>query len=133
MAVAGGSFASHVIARAELVQPLPGDVDVAEGAAFSIAYLTAEFCLGHLARLKAGQHVLIHAAAGGVGMAAVRLAQRAGAVVHATAGSEWKRELLRDMGVQHVHDSRSGAFAPQVLEATGAGVSMWYSTRCRAS
>lgn len=119
MAVAGGAFASHVVARAELVQPLPDDVGAAEGASFSIAYLTAEFCLGHLARMAAGQHVLIHAAAGGVGLAAVRLAQRAGAIVHATAGSEWKRELLRSLGVAHVHDSRNAAFAAQVLAATG--------------
>ncbi len=119
MAVAGGSFASHVIAREELVQPLPEGVSAEEGAAFSIAWLTAEFCLGHLAGLRAGQQVLVHAAAGGVGMAALRLAQRAGAVVHASAGSAWKRELLRAMGVEHVYDSRDASFAPQLLAATG--------------
>lgn len=119
MAVAGGSFASHVVARRELVQPLPEGVGPEEGAAFSIAYLTAEFCLGHLAGLRAGQQVLVHAAAGGVGLAAVRLAQRAGAVVHATAGSAWKRDMLRAIGVEHVHDSRDASFAPRVLEATG--------------
>ena len=87
LAVAGGSFASHVIARAEFVQPRPAGMSAEEGASFPIPFLTAEFCLGHLARMKAGERVLIHAAAGGVGMAAVRLAQRAGAEVFATAGS----------------------------------------------
>ena len=123
MAVAGGSFGSHVIARAELVQPRPASVSVAEAASFPIAYLTAEFCLGHLARMQRGDRVLIHAAAGGVGMAAVRLALRAGAEVFATAGSEWKRGLLRSMGVRHVFDSRSASFAAEIMACTaGRGV-----------
>ena len=77
-----------------------------EGAAFPIAFLTAEFCLSHMAGMRAGDRVLIHAGAGGVGMASIRLAQRAGAEVFATAGSAWKRALLRSMGVPHVLDSR---------------------------
>ncbi|MEO8057468.1 MAG: SDR family NAD(P)-dependent oxidoreductase [Burkholderiales bacterium] len=123
LAVAGGSFASHVIAAAELVQLRPAGMNAEEGAAFPIAFLTAEFCLGHLARLQAGERVLIHAAAGGVGMAAVRLAQRAGAEVFATAGSEGKRELLRSIGVSHVFDSRDAGFAAEILRITaGRGV-----------
>jgi NADPH:quinone reductase-like Zn-dependent oxidoreductase/acyl carrier protein len=94
-------------------------VNVEEAASFSIPYLTAEFCLGHLARMAKGEQVLIHAAAGGVGMAAVRLAQRAGAEVFATAGSAWKRELLREMGVVHVFDSRDAAFAAEIMASTG--------------
>lgn len=125
MAVAGGSFASHVIARAELVQPRPTGVSAEEAASFSIAYLTAEFCLGHLAQMRKGDRVLIHAAAGGVGMAAVRLAQRVGAEVFATAGSPAKRELLRTMGVAHVLDSRTPAFAEEITTRTGGqGVSV---------
>jgi len=119
IAVAGGSFASHVWARAELVQPRPPGVTAEEGASFSIPYITAEFCLGYRAQMRKGDRVLIHAAAGGVGIAAVRLAQRAGAEIFATAGSEAKRELLRSMGVQQVFDSRSTAFAAQIMAATG--------------
>lgn len=123
MAVASGSFASHVIARSEFVQLRPAGMSAEEGASFPIPFVTAEFCLGHLARIQAGERVLIHAAAGGVGMAAVRLAQRAGADVFATAGSPAKRELLRAMGVRHVFDSRSAAFATGILSATnGDGV-----------
>ncbi|HJV95936.1 MAG TPA: SDR family NAD(P)-dependent oxidoreductase, partial [Albitalea sp.] len=123
LAAAGGSFASHVIARAAFVQPRPSGMSAEEGASFAIPFLTAQFCLGHLAGLQAGESVLIHAAAGGVGMAAVRLAQRAGAEVFATAGSASKRELLREMGVAQVFDSRSPAFADAVLQATaGRGV-----------
>ena len=123
LAVAGGSFASHVMTRAELVQPRPTNVSAEEGASFPIAFLTAEFCLSHLAGMRASDRVLIHAAAGGVGMAAIKLAQRAGAEVFATAGSVWKRELLHSMGVTHVLDSRSAAFADEIMALTnGRGV-----------
>jgi acyl transferase domain-containing protein/NADPH:quinone reductase-like Zn-dependent oxidoreductase/short-subunit dehydrogenase/acyl carrier protein len=119
MAVAAGSFASHVIAAAHLVQRRPPHVSAEEAASVPIAYLTAQYCLGHLAAMKAGDRVLVHAAAGGVGMAAVRLAQRAGAEVFATAGSDSKRDLLRRMGVAHVFDSRTTAFTASILELTG--------------
>jgi acyl transferase domain-containing protein/acyl carrier protein len=125
LAVAGGSFASHAVTRAELVQPRPTNVSAEEGASFPIAFLTAEFCLSHLAGMRAGDRVLIHAAAGGVGMAAVKLAQRVGAEVFATAGSAWKRELLHSMGVTHVLDSRSAAFADGIMAITnGHGVDL---------
>ncbi len=119
MAVAGGSFASHVVADAPLVQKRPAGVGAEEGAAFPIAFLTAAFCLDHVAKLRAGERVLVHAAAGGVGMAAVRVAQRAGAEIFATAGSPWKRDLLKAMGVEHVLDSRSASFADAIEGATG--------------
>ena len=123
MAVAGGSFASHVIARGDLVQAIPPGMSDEEAAGFPIPWLTAAFCLEHVAKLKGGERVLIHAAAGGVGLAAVRVAQRAGAEVFATAGAPWKRELLAEAGVQHIYDSRTTAFADQILADTdGAGV-----------
>ena len=123
LALAAGSFASHVVTRAEFVQPLPAGMTAEDGAAFAIAHLTALFCLEHLAALRAGQTVLIHAAAGGVGLAAVRLALRRGATVYATAGAPWKRDLLRELGVAEAFDSRSAAFSPLVLGATaGRGV-----------
>jgi NADPH:quinone reductase-like Zn-dependent oxidoreductase/acyl carrier protein len=123
LAVAAGSFASHVTAKSELVRRLPPGISVEEGSSFPIAFLTAEYCLSYLAHVQSGDRVLIHAAAGGVGMAAVRLAQRAGAEVFATAGSSRKRELLRSIGVKHVFDSRSTDFAGKLLDLTdGRGV-----------
>jgi acyl transferase domain-containing protein/NADPH:quinone reductase-like Zn-dependent oxidoreductase/NAD(P)-dependent dehydrogenase (short-subunit alcohol dehydrogenase family)/SAM-dependent methyltransferase/acyl carrier protein len=119
MAVIGGSFASHVVAKAELVQRRPETVGPEEGASFPVAYLTAAFCLDQVAQLRGGETVLIHAAAGGVGLAAVRLALRTGATVLATAGSPAKRHLLRGLGVTQVFDSRSAAFAAEVRRATG--------------
>ena len=74
------------------------------------------------AKLRAGDRVLVHAASGGVGLAAVQLARQRGAIVFATA-STYKRATLRKMGVEHVYDSRSTDFADQILADTeGAGV-----------
>ena len=119
MAVAGGSFASHVIAPGDLVQAIPPGMSDEEAAGFPIPWLTAAFCLNYVSKLQAGERVLIHAGAGGVGLAAVRLAQRAGAEVFVTAGAPWKRELLAEAGVQHIYDSRTTAFADQILADTG--------------
>jgi acyl transferase domain-containing protein/acyl carrier protein len=123
MAAAGGSFASHVIASAALVQRKPANMSFEEAASFPIPWLTAAFCLEHVARLRRGERVLIHAGAGGVGLAAVRIAQRLGAEVFATAGSPWKRDLLKAAGVVHVYDSRTPGFADQIIADTkGEGV-----------
>lgn len=125
MVAAGHAYGRHVIADARMVAPKPASMSFAEAAGLPIAYLTAHFALSHLAGIGAGDRVLVHAAAGGVGLAAVAIAQRAGAEVIATAGSEWKRDLLRARGVQHVFDSRSDSFAAGVLEVTGgAGVTV---------
>lgn len=118
------SLATHVGVPAAWLAPWPAGLGSMERAAsLPVAFLTAMLGLQRLAGLKAGQRVLIHAAAGGVGMAAVQLAMRAGAEVYATAGSPTKRERLHALGVVHVFDSRSTEFAAQVLAAThGAGV-----------
>jgi NADPH:quinone reductase-like Zn-dependent oxidoreductase len=123
MAIAGGSLASHVVARAEFVQRRPAGASAEEAATFPIAFLTASFCLDHIARLAKGETVLVHAAAGGVGLAAVQIAQRLGARLIATAGSHAKRAMLRNLGVKHVFDSRSESFAEDALRVTaGRGV-----------
>ncbi|MER6170903.1 SDR family NAD(P)-dependent oxidoreductase [Streptosporangium sp. NPDC001681] len=120
-----GAMASHVTVDARLAVPIPGDLDFTSAATLPAAYVTVLYGMERLARLEAGERVLIHAAAGGVGQAAVRLARRAGAEVLATAGSPGKRAWLREQGVRHVFDSRSLDFADQVLEVTGgAGVDM---------
>jgi NADPH:quinone reductase-like Zn-dependent oxidoreductase/acyl carrier protein len=79
--------------------------------------------LHHLAHLGAGERILIHSAAGGLGLAAVQIAQALGAEVFATAGTPEKRELLRGMGIAHVMDSHTLAFADEVMRVTdGEGV-----------
>ena len=118
-AMAPGCFASHVVTPAAFVCRKPAHLSMAEAAALPSAFLTAIYALQHLGKLQAGERVLIHAAAGGVGQAALQIALNAGAEVFATAGSPQKRALLKSLGAHHVFDSRSLDFAGQILELTG--------------
>jgi acyl transferase domain-containing protein/NAD(P)-dependent dehydrogenase (short-subunit alcohol dehydrogenase family)/acyl carrier protein len=123
VAIAFDCLGTHAIADARLAVPRPTGLDHETAATLPIAFLTASYALEDLARMRGGERVLIHAAAGGVGLAAVQLARRAGATVFATAGSPAKHEYLRSLGVEHVLDSRSLAFARDVKTLTGgAGV-----------
>lgn len=118
-----GSFASHMTLAAHDVMPVPDSLSDEDAAGIPSAFLTAYYALCHLARIAPGDRVLIHAAAGGVGLAAVQLAQRAGAEIFATAGNERKRDYLKSLGVAHVMDSRSLDFADDILREThGRGV-----------
>ena len=119
IAVAGGSFGAYAIADARAVVPKPAAFSFGQAATIPIAFLTAYYSLHHLAKLSRGERVLIHAAAGGVGLAAVQLAQQAGAEIFATAGSAEKRAYLKSMRVPHVLDSRSLAFADEIMQTTG--------------
>ena len=99
--------------------PKPAHLSLAEAATMPVAYMTAHYSLHHLARVRRGESVLIHSAAGGVGLAAVALAKRLGAEVLATAGTPEKREYLKTLGVRHVMDSRTLAFAGEIISRTG--------------
>jgi acyl transferase domain-containing protein/acyl carrier protein len=114
-----GAFRRFAIADARFVAHKPAWLDVADAVTLPITFLTAVYGLDHLAALRAGERVLIHAGAGGVGLAAIQLARRAGAEIFATAGSPRKRDYLRSLGVDHVLDSRSLAFADQIRAITG--------------
>jgi acyl transferase domain-containing protein/NADP-dependent 3-hydroxy acid dehydrogenase YdfG/acyl carrier protein len=114
MAIAVSCLASTVTTAAHLVWPIPAGLDAASAATLPVAYFTAWYALFEIGRLRRGERVLIHSAAGGVGLAAVRLARQVGAQVFATAGSERKRELLVREGVEHVMDSRSLDFVEQL-------------------
>lgn len=123
LAVAPFAFASHVTTRCELVARKPSRLSFEEAAAIPIVFLTAAYALEHLGKLEAGERVLIHSASGGLGLAACQLARNIGAKIFATAGTDEKRAFLKDMGIEHVMDSRSLAFADEVLERTaGKGV-----------
>jgi acyl transferase domain-containing protein/NADPH:quinone reductase-like Zn-dependent oxidoreductase/acyl carrier protein len=119
VAIAGGSFGAFVTTSSLLTALKPAHLTFEEAATIPVAFLTAHHALHHVGRMARGERVLIHAAAGGVGLSAVQLAQRAGAEIFATAGSPEKRAFLRELGVQHVMDSRSLAFADEVMELTG--------------
>jgi NADPH:quinone reductase-like Zn-dependent oxidoreductase len=118
IAIAPASFGLYTTTLASLVARKPAPLTWEQAAAIPIVFLTASYALEYLARLQPGERVLIHAGAGGVGLAAIQLARLAGAIIFATAGSPEKRELLASLGVQHVMDSRSLAFADQVLQIT---------------
>lgn len=123
IAIAPGSFATHVVADANLVADQPRGLSPTEAAALPIAFLTARYALQDCARLSAGESILIHAASGGVGLAALQIARRIGAKIFATAGNEEKRDFVRHLGVERVMDSRSLDFADQIRVATaGQGV-----------
>jgi acyl transferase domain-containing protein/acyl carrier protein len=119
LAVAPACFGSTATVPADLVVKKPEGLSFAEAATIPIAFTTAYYGLHHLARLQRGERVLIHAATGGVGLAALQVARWKGAEIYATAGSEKKRALLRSLGVEHVMDSRSLSFADEILELTG--------------
>lgn len=116
-----GAFASRVNVPAAFLAPLPAGLSPAAAATTPAAVLTARLAFDWAA-LRPGDRVLIHAASGGVGLAAVQLARQRGATVFATA-STYKRRMLRELGVQYVYDSRTTDFADQILADTGgAGV-----------
>jgi acyl transferase domain-containing protein/acyl-CoA synthetase (AMP-forming)/AMP-acid ligase II/NADPH:quinone reductase-like Zn-dependent oxidoreductase/NAD(P)-dependent dehydrogenase (short-subunit alcohol dehydrogenase family)/acyl carrier protein len=119
LALAMDGVGSYVTTPAALVAPKPEQLTFEAAAALPIAYLTAYYSLHEQARLRRGEHVLIHSGAGGVGLAAVQVARWLGATVYATAGTAEKHEHLHALGVEHVFDSRSLAFADEVLAATG--------------
>ncbi|MBN1991919.1 MAG: SDR family NAD(P)-dependent oxidoreductase [Anaerolineae bacterium] len=121
-ALAIGSLSSHVTTNAAFVIPKPQSLSFAEAATLTTTFLTAAYGLTHLAKIKPGDRVLIHAAAGGVGQAAVQIAQQVGAEIFTTA-SPGKWEFLRAMGISHVLNSRALDFADDVLRLTqGQGV-----------
>jgi polyketide synthase 5 len=94
-----------------------------QAVAVATATATAWFGLHDQAHISSGDRVLIHSATGGVGQAAIGVARAAGAEIFATAGSEERRQMLRDMGIEHVYDSRSIDFADQIRRDTdGYGV-----------
>ena len=120
-----GHLASHITIDARFVALKPRHLSLEQAATIPIAFLTAFYSLHTLAKLEHGERVLIHSGAGGVGLAAVQLALKAGAIVFATAGSPEKRQLLTALGVPHVMDSRSLAFADEILNLTdGQGVDL---------
>jgi len=123
MGFAPASLGTRVVTVADAVAPIPPETSFAAAATIPVTFVTAIYALGHLAKLASGEYVLIHAAGGGVGLAAIQYAKHCGAVVIATAGSEVKRSFLRLAGADHVLDSRDLAFSSAVREITdGQGV-----------
>lgn len=122
LALGPACFSSHVTFDAVSVVALPDGIDPIAAASIPVAFLTAYYALNDLGRLEEDEWVLIQGGAGGVGLAAIQVAQWCGANIIATAGTDEKRDLLRTLGVEHVFDSRSLDFVDQVMALTGNGV-----------
>ncbi|SOU07494.1 SDR family oxidoreductase [Xanthomonas arboricola] len=122
MGFGGPWVAPRAVYPAAWLRRRPARLSVAEAAAAPVAFTIAQLALREIGGLRSGESVLIHSATGGVGLAAVQVAQQIGANIHASAGSPAKRAFLLGLGVQHVYDSRSPAFAREILERTAGGV-----------
>jgi NADPH2:quinone reductase len=125
--LAYGGFASRVIAPPERVFPMPEGMSFEDAAALGLVYQTSYVALVPRAQLQAGETLLVHAAAGGVGLAAVQIGVALGARVIGTAGSEDKLELVKQSGADAVINYREEDFVERVLELTdGRGADVIY-------
>lgn len=115
-----GGYATHAITDARAVVPVPDDMDTGIAVAIPTQGCTAYYMAEEMVRLHEGDHVLVQAAAGGVGTLLVQLCKRRGCIVYGTAGSEDKIDLLRRMGVDHPINYRRADFAAEVARLRGA-------------
>ena len=117
--LAFGSLGSHVIASAKALVPMPKDVSFEEASTMPTVFVTVDTALNRVAAVQKDDKVLVHAAAGGVGLAAMQVLQAAGAQPLVTAGGPTKRSLLRSLGAVHAASSRDTMFAEELLIASG--------------
>jgi NADPH2:quinone reductase len=115
---AAGSHASKRAVPALSTWPIPDGLDAARAACIPVAYGTAQECLFTAGNLQAGQTALIHAGAGGVGMAAIQLAKQAGATVISTASRDDKLERLMELGLDHGINYANESFVERTRELT---------------
>ena len=125
IAFAPACLSSEIVTTEDAVAKKPKTLSFAEAASVPVAFFTAWYSLVYLGRARRGESVLVHGAAGGVGLAALQIAALLGLKVYATAGSDAKRAFVRSLGVEHVYDSRSLAFADEIRRDTdGRGVDL---------
>jgi NADPH2:quinone reductase len=115
---AAGSHASKRAVPAPSTWPIPDGLDAVRAACVPVAYGTAHECLFTAGELQSGQTVLIHAGAGGVGMAAIQMAKQAGATVISTASRDDKLERLKELGLDHGINYASESFVERTRELT---------------
>ena len=114
----GGGYAEYATAPAQALFDVPESVSFAEAAGFPVQFLTAYLCLHDWGDLDESESVLIHAAAGGVGTAAVQLASRHGAEVYGTASTSEKLDLAERLGCDHPINYTETDFAEETAELT---------------
>ncbi len=122
-----GAFASMIAAPAERIFPIPGSMSFEEAAALGVVYQTSYLALAPRARIQPGETLLVHAAAGGVGLAAVQIGVALGARVVGTAGSRDKLDLILEEGAELAINYREEDFVERIGEATdGRGADVIY-------
>ena len=122
-----GAYASHIVLPTARVFHMPSEMSYDVAAAMGIVYQTSYFALRYRADLQPGESLLVHAAAGGVGLAAVQIGRALGATVIGTAGSEEKLALAREHGAQHTFSYRDDSWKDAVLKVTeGKGADVIY-------
>lgn len=112
-------FRSYVTVHRDMVFRKPKAMSFVDAATLPTVFLTTHYAINELARMEKGESILIHAGTGGVGQAAIQIAKHLGLTIFSTAGSPEKRKLLKDMGVDHVLDSRTLKFADEIMAITG--------------
>ena len=139
----GGGMAEYALAQADWTFKIPPGMDFDAAAAMPIVYHTSWYALRHRAALAAGEWLLVHAGASGVGMSAIQIGKALGARVIATAGSPEKLDFALAQGAAHALDYRAPGWVDEVKRLTGAGADVIYdpvggdvfdlSTKCIAS
>ncbi len=119
-----GGYAEYAVTDPQALFPIPEGMDFEEAAGFPVQYLTAHNCLFEWGGLEEGERVLIHAAAGGVGTAAIQLASRAGAEVFGTASTAEKLDLASELGCDHPINYTETDFADEVEGITNEGLDL---------
>ncbi|HWQ32756.1 MAG TPA: NADPH:quinone oxidoreductase family protein [Blastocatellia bacterium] len=121
-----GGYAEYSLAPAAKTFRLPEAMSFAEGAAMTVVYQTSYFALKDRAQLQPGEWLLVHAAAGGVGVSAMQIGLAMGARVIATAGSQEKLDFCLSQGAQHALSYRDAGWAEEVRKITGRGADVIY-------
>ncbi len=118
-----GCFKTHLTLAADRLIKLPDFMSLDLAAACLTNYMTIYYALVIKADIKPGERILVHSAAGGIGLATIQMAKLKKAEIFATAGTKFKRDLLRSLGVTHVYNSRTLDFAEKIYQDTnGEGV-----------
>ena len=114
-----GGYSTHVLADERAVQPIPEDIPLGEALALAVQYCTAYHCAEERVSVFPEDHVLVQAAAGGVGTALVQLLKRKGCTIYGTAGSDEKLKYIQAQGVHHPINYRTQDFSQVIREKLG--------------
>ncbi|CAL8085212.1 unnamed protein product [Orchesella dallaii] len=118
MSCVQSTISGYIKAEAQHLEVIPPTLTFAEAATLPVAFLTAWYCIVDVAQAKSGQTVLIHAASGGVGLVAVQIAKYLGLNIVVTAGNPKKRNYLKELGINHLFNSRTLEYGEKIKEVT---------------